>query len=161
MNSPGNNRNRTREISGRLFSRLFHTNRFFSGAGAVVIGTVKCGRDGSEKPCDIPFPTAVSRPFPPLVSVPIINQPAVRCPVPVPIVYRPAACSLPLFPSHCLSNCSHPTPAIAHVCYRSASFYGDTYFQSLYNQLLFSHHVTITHATQTVLFYATLHATLD
>ena len=81
----------------------------------------------------ISFPTAISRPFPSLVSVPTVYHPAVRCPVSVPSVYRPTGCFLPdLFQSHCLTSCSHPIPTFAHKFYHPALHYWDSYFQSVY-----------------------------
>ena len=67
------------------------------------------GRKGNGKPRDFSFPTAISRPFPSLVSVLAVYHPVVRRLVPVPTVSRPTVRPLPdCSPSHRLPSCSHP-----------------------------------------------------
>ena len=79
-----------------------------------MVGT-ETRRDGNGEPRDFSFPTAISRPFPSLVSVPAVYHPAVRRLVPVPTVSRLTVCPLPgFFPFHRLPSCSHPIPIFAH-----------------------------------------------
>ena len=79
-----------------------------------MVGT-GTGRDGNGKPRDFSFPTTISRPFPALVSVPVVYHPVVRCLVLVPTVCRPTVRRLPdCFPPHRLPSCSHPIPTFAH-----------------------------------------------
>ena len=54
-----------------------------------MVGGTETGRDGNGKRCDIAFPTAISRPFPPLVYIPPVYRPVARCLVPVPRVTIP------------------------------------------------------------------------
>ena len=122
-----------------------------------MVGT-ETRRDGNGEPRDFSFPTAISRPFPSLVSVPAVYHPAVRRLVPVPTVSRLTVCPLPgFFPFHRLPSCSHPIPIFAHNFSHPASHYWGSYSIPFTTGFLVS--PSCDHPRRIELFYATLDAT--